>query len=555
MQSQANLFSPGVRKRKAYSTAFRVFFSYSWLGLKSKFLGKNHYSRNVKSLHRQNADRIRDRIQELQGLFIKFGQLISSMSNILPEEFRAPLKGLQDQIIAKPYSEIERTIEKELGSKPDQLFTHFNKEPLAAASIGQVHKAEIDGVQVAVKIQHENIDTIAHVDLEIIEKLVKLFAAFMDMQGLEHTYQQVRQMIEEELDYVKEASAMQQIASNLSDCPELRVRIPEVYSKYSTAKVLTTEFCEGSNIGNIEEIKSWGLDLEEVAKRLIELYCKMVLVDGFYHADPHPGNIFLNKEGELILLDFGAVAYLNEETKKAIPELIEAVIRNDTEDTVLALRKMGFVGSDKASTEYVKKLIEVFRDFLKEEIQLDGLNFQNIKLNSGIASVLAVIRKIDLTEVSNTIRIPKDYILLNRTIVLLSGDAFQLAPELNTLEVIRPYMKQQLLDEDNGFYKMAIKAIKSQITTALSLPSELSRFLKAANESEMEQELKGINEKLQKIYYLGLQFLSVFILIGLIYSLLNFDLIEIGWVENAHYGAIGLTSLLLLRSIYNGLKD
>jgi len=196
----------------------------------------------------------------------------------------------------------------------------------------------------------------------------------------------------------------------------------------------------------------------------------------------------------------------------------------------------------------------VFRDFLKEEIQLDGLNFQNIKLNSGIASVLAVIRKIDLTEVSNTIRIPKDYILLNRTIVLLSGDAFQLAPELNTLEVIRPYMKQQLLDEDNGFYKMAIKAIKSQIATALSLPSELSRFLKAANESEMEQELKGINEKLQKIYYLGLQFLSVFILIGLIYSLLNFDLIEIGWVENAHYGAIGLTSLLLLRSIYNGLK-
>ena len=280
----------------------------------------------------------------------------------------------------------------------------------------------------------------------------------------------------------------------------------------------------------------------------------MILVDGFYHADPHPGNILVNQQGDLILLDFGAVAYLNDQTREAIPELIEAIVRNDTEDIVLALKKMGFLGSDKAAKKYVEKLIDIFKEFLQNEIEFDGMNFQNIKFNSGISSVISVIRKVDLREVSNTIQIPKDYILLNRTIVLLSGDAFHLAPELDTLNVIRPYMKKHIFDKDSGFYQMIINTVKNQVTTAISLPSELSKFLKGAQESEIEEGLKEVNKKLQKIYYLGQQFLFSFILIALVYSLSNVDLEGKEWIENIRWGLIGIVTLLFFRSGYKNMK-
>ena len=137
---------------------------------------------------------------------------------------------------------------------------------------------------------------------------------------------------------------------------------------------------------------------------------------------------------------------------------------------------MGFLGPDKASRQYVEKLIEMFKEFLQNEVEFDGLNFQNIKLNSGLSSLTSLISKVDLREVSNTIRIPKDYILLNRTIVLLSGDAFLLAPTLNTVDVVRPYMKKHVLDKNNGFTKLIISTFKNQLTAAVSLPNELSQL-------------------------------------------------------------------------------
>ena len=554
MPLKPNIFSSRVRKRKAYATAFQVFISYYWLYLKSRLFGQAYFDKRINALHVKNADRIKRRMQELQGLFIKIGQLISNLTNVLPKEFRAPLEELQDHITAKPYAEIEQTIVKYLGKKPEELFSSFEKEPLAAASIGQVHRATLDGKAIVVKIQHHNIDKIAEADLAILKNLVKIHAYFMDMHGLEHTYQQVRQMIEEELDYTKEAEAMQQIAQNLSEADDLGVKIPTVLTDYSSKKVLVTEFCEGTNIGHIETLQAWGLDIEQLAKRLIELYCKMILVDGYYHADPHPGNILVNQEGEIILLDFGAVAHLNEATKQAIPDLIEAVIRNDTEETVRALKRMGFIGTDKASRKYVEKLIDIFKEFLQNEVQLDGLNFQNIKLNSGLSSVASIIRKVDLREVSNSIRIPKDYILLNRAIVLLIGNVYKLAPALNSLDVVRPYVKKHILSQKGGFTQLIVKTVQNQISTVISLPNELSQFLKNANESELEQAMHGINHSLQRIRFLSQQFLYFFVLVALVYFLLTYESISSFWQNLVQWGLIPLFIFLFLRSMYRERK-
>ncbi len=552
MSRNTRIYSPSYRKRKAYGTAIRVFLSYVWLRFKSKFLGKQHYERNIKKLHLKNADRVKNRIQELQGLFVKFGQLISNLSNVLPQEFRGPLEELQDHVHPKSYEEIEETIQKQLGKKPNEIFSNFQKEPLAVASIGQVHRAELNGVDVVVKIQHQNIDKIAGADLQILKNLVKLHGYFMNMQGLDHTYNQVKQMIEEELDYAMEAKSMQVISENLKEVPELKIIIPKIFPEQSTSKVLTAEFCAGTNLGHIDQLKTWNLDLEDIATRLIKLYCKMIVKDGFYHADPHPGNILVNENGEIILLDFGAVANLTEATKKALPKLIEAVVKNDTEEIVNALKTMGFVGSDKSSKKYIKNLVNIFKEFLEEEVEFDGLNFQNIKLNSGLGSITSILKKVNLSDVSNNIIIPKDYILLNRTLVLLMGNAFQLAPKLNAINVARPYLKEHVLKEEYNFKDLIVKTLKSQITTGISLPGELSQFLKAANDSTLEDEMTEMNVTLQRIYLLGKQFLWFSILVALIFFFINYP--SDHFLHRLNGGAIIFSGLLLLRAFYKDFK-
>ena len=346
---------------------------------------------------------------------------------------------------------------------------------------------------------------------------------------MDHMYDQVRQMIEEELDYTKEAESMQHIEKNIKSATELRVLIPKVYPKYCSSKVLVSSYCEGTKIGDLAQMSSWNLDLEDLTKRLIELYCKMILVDGFYHADPHPGNILVNEFGDIILLDFGAVAYLNPSMKSAIPELIESIIRNDTEDTVAALRTMGFLGTEKASRKYVEKIVDLFKEFIHNEVEFDGMNFQNIKLNSGVSAIATLIKQIDLRDVSNNIRIPKDYILLNRTIVLLFGNCFALAPELNTLNVIRPYIQKHILGKNSGLSQVIIDTIKNQITSAISIPKDLTKFLKLANKGELEVEIKGLEKGLERLYYLGLSFLYAILAFIAAYALMEYNQVEKLW--------------------------
>jgi predicted unusual protein kinase regulating ubiquinone biosynthesis (AarF/ABC1/UbiB family) len=523
MPDKQRIYNISYRKRKAYYTAILVFLSYYWLGLKRKLFGEAYYKERIEALHLKNANRLKTRIQELQGLFIKVGQLVSNLSNLLPLAFRDPLEELQDSVEAKDFEEIKATILSELGNPYDQIFEYFNPKALAAASIGQVHRAKLNGVDVVVKVQHANIETIAKADLEIIKNLVKLNGYFMDMQGLDNTYEQIKIMIEEELDYLQEAVAMQEIGASLMASPELRVKVPQVYTAYSTKKILVTKFQQGIKISNTKGLQNWNIDLQDLAKRVIEMYCKMVLLDGYYHADPHPGNILVNQTGQIILLDFGATARLSESTKQAIPELIESLVQNNTEETVAALRKLGFLGSDQDSQRFVEKLVDILKSFIEREVEFDGLNFQNIKLNGGISSFSSLMMEIDLRDISNNIKIPKEYILLNRTVILVLGITFSLAPKLNALDVVRPFVKKNLLKQNNSFISGIIKSLKNQLATAISLPKDLSTFLKKSKPEDLRDELKAINFMLKKFYRLAKGVLLT-IIIGLgVYILANFD--------------------------------
>ncbi len=549
IMGKPKIYRRGYRIRKAYWTAFRVLFSYLWLSFKSKLFGKKYYENRIFDLHVRNAERVKKAILQLQGLFIKVGQLLSNLTNFLPKAFHEPLEALQDQIPARPLKEIEERITKELGKKPEALFASFDKTPIAAASIGQVHRATLkSGESVVVKVQHNNIEDIAEVDLNIMQRLTNLTAYFFDIKGMEYAYTQVRKMIEEELDFTKEAASMQQIAANLAEEPQ--VKIPTLIPEFSTQRVLTSEFCEGVKISNIQQVEEWGVDRSEVANRLVHAYCKMVFEDGLYHADPHPGNIMVQEDGTIVFLDFGAVASLQPAMRTGILALIDGAVKNDDDKIINSLRSMGFIADGKDAEKAAEKIVEALRQFLQNEVQIDGLNFKDIKVNPFETSLFGLIKELGVSGIANTVQVPKEYVLLNRMVTLLLGICSTLDPRMNPIEILQPYLQKYILGEQGNMVQFLTDLLKSSLTNIVSLPGEVHKTLKLVQKGELEWNASGQVERNRVLYVLGQQFIfSILLIASLVFTYLFYQQQE-DHLQSYGVGVSGLLLFFLARSIW-----
>jgi predicted unusual protein kinase regulating ubiquinone biosynthesis (AarF/ABC1/UbiB family) len=517
--------------------------SYLWIFLAKRIFGKSYYSKRIEAIHAKNAKRVKELILELQGLFTKVGQLLSVMSGFLPERYMEVLESLQDHAPASQLNENIALIEGELNESIAELFSEFDETPIASASIGQVYKARLkSGESVAVKVQHPNIHELAKADLTIIQNLIKRISWFITIGGIEHVYSQVRIMIEEELDYTREAQSMQTIGENLNETAG--VIIPKVYTEYSSKKILVTEFQDAVKITNTEQLDTWEIDRDALAERLVLVYCKMILEDGFYHADPHPGNVLVNEAGEIILLDFGAVAVLDDKMRKEIPIIVQAIIRKDNKAILASLKKMGFVGNDKDSQKIASKLITAISHFIQNEVEIENMNFKDLKFDDIKGSSLDNLRKeISVRELTKTIQVPKDWILLERTLMLVLGTSSVLAPEYKHMNTLKPYLKK-LIMKDGGLQKIILDTLKQQFSTLLGLPSELSSFLKKANNGELEIEVSNPNDK---SYVLGQQLiLSLFLIASVLFYLMKENTIFI--ISMSVFGG------LLLRSVWKNRK-
>jgi len=507
--------SAGARRRKAYLVAFRVALSYFWLYLSTKIKGKTHWEKNIKATNQRNAERIKNVMLALQGLFIKFGQLISILSNVLPDEFRKPLEELQDNVPPHTFSKIEKVFQKELGQSPHELYTSFDPKPIAAASIGQVHRAKLGDQDVVVKIQHPQIDELLQVDLAIIKRLVGLVARFMDIKGIDYLYEQVEKMIEEELDYKQEAASMQRVKENLATNP--KVYIPKVYEDYTTKKILTIEYCEGVKISNLEQIDAWGHDRAALTELFVQTCCQMILIDGFYHADPHPGNVMVNKQGQIIFIDFGAVSHLSDEMKEGIPQLIDCIIKQDSEEMVVLLRKLGFIGQGEEIAKVAEHVIETVQDFIYNELKLQSLNINDLSPEQLRKSFQLIGIQRQMTKI---IQIPKDWVLLHRAVALISGVAFHLTPDWNPITTLQPYLRQELKDSD--WVKQTINSVRNQLGVIAKLPMELQKTLRKANTGKLVIEVKNI-EELTAIREKGQQFIWLILFIASVYFYLQLE--------------------------------
>jgi ubiquinone biosynthesis protein len=505
-----------ARFLKAYLTTFTVIGSYLWLGLGARLFGERFREERLIELHRRNAKRIEQTIIRLQGLFIKVGQLFSIMTNFLPEEFRAGLENLQDAVPARPYSQIAQRIREELDGEPGEIFAEFAEEPIASASLGQVHRARTrDGREVAVKVQHIGVEEMARADLRTIWRIIRIIRGFFRTHGIENYYHEIKAMILDELDFRSEAAHIGQIAANFPEND--KVGFPAVLEDLSTSRVLTLEFVDGIKVTDRARLVDAGLDPAAVARDLVTAYCQMIFVDGIYHADPHPGNILVQPGGRLVFLDFGAVGQLKPAMRQGISEMLEAIIKADEDQLLRSLRQMGFlrVGSDQS--EAAARVIEHFHRKFQEEIRLDGFSLSSVQVDTkkGLEQLADLGRmNVGLREISAAFHMPREWVLLERTALLLAGLCTHLDPLMNPADTIRPYLEEFVLGKDRDWSEMLFDLSRDKLMAVLQLPHMVDKAIARTLEGKVGFRIHGLAPAAQILYAAGHQLIFTALALG-----------------------------------------
>src|SRR6266516_3705093 len=285
-------------------------------------------------------------------LMIKLGQFLSSRADLLPEQALAVLSSLQDEVPAASFSHVVSVIETELGQPVEHLFSVVERKATAAASLGQVHKAKLasTGEEVAVKVQRPNIEQLVRMDLNSLKFVIRVITRFVDtgnLIDLKGVYREFERTVYEEIDYIAEAANCKRFQEMFKDDPT--IYIPRVYDEYTSRRVLVLEWINGIKINDYTALEAEGIDRMEIAKRTVQTYFYQFFEQGFFHADPHPGNIFVKTglpgEGPTIeFVDFGMVGSLTQSIQKAMRDLFLSILTRDPETMVQALSHMGFLG-------------------------------------------------------------------------------------------------------------------------------------------------------------------------------------------------------------------
>lgn len=493
---------------KAYRTTMRILISFGWIQLAGRFMGTEWQTQEMNRAQFRNARRLKETILELKGLFIKVGQIISIMSNFLPEEFRSELEGLQDKIPPRPYEEIATRIRNELGDAPEVIFKSFIKTPIASASLAQVHEAYLtDGRRVAVKVQYPDIHKIARLDLKTIKRILTIVGFIFRIKGINTNFLQVKEMILEELDFRKEAEHIETIASNFENNSE--IKFPGVIHQLSTERILTTTLMEGIKVTDLKYLEDNDIDRENLANRIITAYCQMIFIDGIYHADPHPGNLLVQPDGTVVFIDFGAIARLSPAMKEGIPQFLEGILKRDKSQITDALRLMGFIayGDEGYDTE---TLINYIYERFLQELSFDSWNLKDIQIDlESKIEVLGDFRRlnISLRDFMAMVQIPKDWILLERTIILLMGLCTHLQPQMNPMKTIKPYLESFVLGKDQNWKKFVSSVVKDIAVSVFKIPGEMNQLLSKTNRGELEFRIKEVAGSAELLYALGHQIL------------------------------------------------
>jgi predicted unusual protein kinase regulating ubiquinone biosynthesis (AarF/ABC1/UbiB family) len=414
---------------------------------------------------------------QLGVLMIKLGQFLSTRADLLPEQALAVLTSLQDEVPAEPFSHVESVIEVELGKPIEQIFSYIEPEATAAASLGQVHKAVLASTdeEVAVKVQRPGIDQLVRMDLRSLKFVIRVITRFVDTSNfidLKGVYREFERTAYEEIDFFSEAANCRRFKEMFKDDPI--IYIPAVYEDYTTRRVLVLEWINGIKINDYAALEAAGIDRLEVANRTVQAYFHQFFDEGFFHADPHPGNIFVKRgppgSGPIIeFVDFGMVGSLSSSTRGLLKELFLSFLTRDTEAMVQGLSQLGFIGKG-ANTAALER----------------GLA---LMLEQYYGMTLGEVRELDFPAVADEIgkllygqpfQIPAQFTFTGRAMSALVGVSTGLAPDFNFIDVAAPYARRfmGLNTEDIG---MTIQQLLTQllvtVNTFLKMPDTIEGIL------------------------------------------------------------------------------
>ena len=410
------------------------------------------------------ARRLRLLLNELGPTFIKLGQILSTRGDLLPKEVIAELSTLQDQVPPFPLQEVMEQIRKSLGKPPEELFERIDPEPLAAASIAQVHRAVTrGGDQVVIKVQRPDIGDQIRSDLSILRGLARLLEAVVEETGIYSPTGLVEEFdraIHEELDFLNEAANVRAFYENHRG--REYVRIPRVFADLSSRTVLTLEFVDGVKISQVDLSKH---DRAAIAHRVIEGAFQQLFVDGLFHGDPHPGNILVLEGDVLGLLDFGLVGRVSKQMQETLVMLVLAIALKDADSVARLLYRVGVPDGRANLSAFKNDIAQILGQYLPTTL--------------GAINTQVLMRDLLDLAVKYRIRIPKEYAILSRASVATEGILRSLHPDLNVTEVALPYAKQLLA----GRYDLGqlqgglLRTLLRLQGLASDLPVQLSQIL------------------------------------------------------------------------------
>jgi len=382
---------------------------------------------------RQRAEAFASALKQMGPAYVKFGQLLSTRPVIVPPEYIAALESLQDNLEPFSFAEVERTVEEELGAKISKMFDTFESKPIAAASLGQVHRAALrDGREVVVKVQRPNVREQVRNDLEVFSEIAQTLEAHTEIgrkMNLSGAIEQARVSMLNELNYVQEARNTETLRTNLAPFPQ--IYIPTVIHDLSSSRVLTTELVKGRKVSKLTPLSLIENNYAELAAVLTRAYLKQICVDGIWHSDPHPGNVFVREidgETQVVLLDFGMVARISYEFQDEIIKLLLAISSNrgsEVADSCVRMSEVQEHFDPVKFTREISTIVAAVHDATATDINTGQLIFNVIAVGN-----------------NNDLKAPPELAMLAKTLLHLDAITRRLDPEYDPQHVIREYAEQ-----------------------------------------------------------------------------------------------------------------
>lgn len=425
------------------------------------------------------GERIRLVLEDLGPTFVKLGQLASTRSDLLPDPIVQELVKLQDQVPPFSSDTAKGIIEQELDASIQDVFSWFEDSPVAAASIGQVHIGKLKtGEDVAIKIQRPGAIQMIGRDLEILRDLTALAEkswTWVKRYQIARLVEEFAKSMRAELDYTQEGRNTERIALQFQN--DSTICIPQIYWQYTSTRVMTMEYVEGISLSHRDELVDKGYDLKKIAERLVESILHQIFIEGFFHADPHPGNLLVRKDGSLAFLDFGMVGRLSDEMKDHLSSLIISLMRKNTDSMVRAILKLGLMPEDGDIRELRKDL-----DLLRE--QYYDIPFAEISMGKALNDLFGIAQR-------HTIMIPPDLTLLGKSLLTMEGVIEKLDPSLSIVDMAEPFGRKLIKDRfsTRNLRKKVLGGAAGLAEALLDLPGQARQISSQISKGKLKVEI------------------------------------------------------------------